>query len=236
MKRAVFLLAVCLTSFILQPLVSYAAGPVFGQVAGVGSSQFSVDGHNWTATGRSFPIGAEAWYRTGDGRLAFILNDGTRIELGDDSAMTLRCSSGSYAVALEKGKIGVSVNGNSSVIVTTPDALKMVVSEKDSIAGAYFDWKKTQVVSLLGNLKVVDGATVMSLASGKSYIKENGQQRVVPVAEGGTQDSDLEGAKKKGSLLELLIPAGIVIGGAATGMLLSDDDDDDEEVASPAVP
>jgi len=235
MRKAFFLLVIGLISLIVQPVVSYSATvQAFGQSVGTGEAEVNIEGDNWTAVGRSFPVGAEGRYRTGEGRLTFLLKDGTRIELGDNSAMALNCSKGNYTAILEKGKIGVSTNGASSVTVTTPDSLKVVVSEKDSIAGAYFDGKKTQVVSILGDLKIIEGPSVMRLASGNSYIKEIGAEpRIVPVANG---DQTAEGEKDDNddSILELLIPAGIVVGGIALG--ISSGGDDDGEVASPAEP
>jgi hypothetical protein len=232
MKRGAFLLLVCFLSFVVQPVALHAAGgPACGSLLAAGEAEIAIDGRNWTAPGKSFPVGKDAKYKTRNGRLTFMLNDGTRIELGDYSVLHLSCSNGKTTAELEEGKLAIKASGNTPVTLTTPDALRVTISEKDSIAGAYFDGKKTQVVSIVGDLKIMEGATLKKIAAGESYIKENGSARIIRVQEGGAGTA----AGGHQSLLGLLIPAGIVGAGITAGSINANSGGDGEE-ASPVLP
>jgi hypothetical protein len=191
---AFFLLFILIYSPLTPALASMG---LLGEVTPHGNAKVKSANGRWYAVENVHPLFSQTAFRTEKGRLSFMLNDGTKLEVGNDSEIFIIGDSGNYEVNLLKGGIAFKIYPGSSIAVKTPDSLievpynaegshikKVAASDEQIIGAVLYDGSKTQVISVVGDIKVrslVDNSNIIKLTSGKMVTSESGNYRVVPI-------------------------------------------------------
>ncbi|MDA8171021.1 MAG: hypothetical protein M0Z58_05260 [Nitrospiraceae bacterium] len=215
MKKAGLMLVI-FSLCVFVPLVAMAASADWiGQVYPAGNAQALLKGGQWLNVGGVYPVPEEGSFRTAKGGLSFSFKDGTQMDMGANSEVSLkRLSNGKVAVSLRKGAIGINSPAGGRVVIVTPEGLGYEPGPKGFTGGFSFDGAKTRTKTLAGNIgPVKDKETLASLKEVPSLRQEAADPpplapAIIPGAFAGTGGS-------AGPLTGLLVGGGF--GGLAGG-------------------
>ncbi len=248
-KRAAVVVVFFFSATVFQPVISaLAAGGMLGQVAATGVAEYMTGKGTWSRVERVFPVSNDSRFRTADGRLSFVLKEGTRIEAGDRSEIELMGTVGSYTLRLAAGKIVFTVPGGSSLLIETPDMTvevnnsdkvlqKVSSSQNSTVGGIFYDGKKTRIATVSGKvrIKTISGESLMELAAGQSvevFSDTSGILKIIPVQaveENGTAEKTFLGMETG-----LALFLGFLTAEVAGGVIAANEGGG--KVASPASP
>lgn len=178
-KKILTRLVTCYMIFFLVNPLSFAQElEVIGETLSSGSVEMSTTQGSWEKIESANPIFSDMTYgyRTGNGRLTLILNDGTRLGADKNTSFTIAGRTGQYPVKLEKGLVSFKVSPDTTLTVHTPDAIIEITdagSGEDVIGAVVFDGESSTVKSIQGNIKIRkinEMSNPIVLSSGESVI------------------------------------------------------------------
>lgn len=226
MKKTSVIVLFTFLSLTCQPvLAATVQAPVLGEVMGKGKAEVLVFGNNWSQIKGSYPVFAESRYRTWKGTLSFLIEDGSRIEMGSNSELIIGRETGNYSVLLMRGEIAFNVAEGSILQVKTPEYI--VETTGNAVGGISCDGKYTTVKSVSGQQKIttLSGKSVLDL-SGRTVVLASGGSVVTAMAVEGALTGVYSGSLP---FLSILAVGGVV---AVAGM----SDGGGDAIASPSAP
>ncbi|GEM_PF-3091530 len=222
MRAVALVLVVVFGMFALVPPVLAQEG-LLGQVVAVGQAQVNPDGKGGVGLKGSYPLRPGMKFRTADGRMSLLFQDGTRVELGGASELAVRAGPQGHVLQLGSGKIGLHVPATVRLRVQTPDLLS--VQFQNATGGVLFDGQKSQVMVVSGKVKV--------LSRGGQVLREVPAGELFTASAKGYQTVAVGQALAGGAARRLLAVVLLAGGTAAAAVAIQDED---EEAASPASP
>ncbi len=185
--RAKNLALLVITAFILStlhlPVYAGEIGPL-GEVVSTGEAEVMTSSGDWSVMERAYPVLPGSTYRTGAGGLSFILSDGSRLEVGNQSELSITGERGRYSIRLARGGVAFNVTAATDLVIRTPDAvveapfdreepmINRVASVRAQTIGAVlYDGGKTEVIGVEGDVRVkgiASGSGTVRLSAGKS--------------------------------------------------------------------
>ncbi len=179
------------TIFTLAPLSASAQNIVaLGEVRSSGTVTIQSSNGQWQPAMQSYPLLPKTGIRTEDGSAALMFREGSRAELGKFTEAMIEGTSGSYAIALEKGVIAFNMVPSAGLTVKTASGnvlvnlsesyVRMVSLEKNErvLGVVSMGEKGLEVRSIAGRIVVTGDAGTKVLASGESFFANGSASRV----------------------------------------------------------
>ncbi len=238
MRKTTVMILITFVCFAIQPLNAFAAPTLIGEVAGAGKAEVLIFGDDWSRVERSYPVFAKSRYRTSDGTLSFLLKDGTRLDVGNNSEVIVEGAEGEYSVLLLDGEVAFNVPEDSTLRVrssgTTVGAGTVIakngVITPGGVAGAVkYDGVNTTASAVKGALSVASSNETTTLAEGENMVVSAAGKSV----EGATAAEGAGNPGNDGKKAELTI---LGFGLFTAGAIALAVGGDDGGVASPSSP
>ncbi len=179
MRKAALVLLLFLL-YVLAPVAAMAADANWiGQVYPAGDAQALSKGGKWLGIDGVYPVPGEGSFRTSKGGLSFSFTDGTQMDVGANSEVSLKgLAGGGMVVSLRRGAIGINSPAGDKVAIVTPDGRRYESGPGGFTGGISFDGVKTRTKTLAGNIEAGKGN--LARPAGFSEAPSGGKQPVDP--------------------------------------------------------
>ncbi len=186
-----------------------------GQVRGIGTSRMKTFSGKWIAVSdKTYPLASGSVLRTVRGKMTITTRNGTRIEVGEHSEVSIGSAAGGYSIMLQQGSIAYDVPQSAQLQVNTANS-KMTADPLSK--GFVGQGKKTYIRSAAGSLAVYapDGHNLIFMRTGQTIVvsHEDGRYFATPSA---FDEAEIEAAVSKNPA-----PAPGVSGGGSTILLVA---------------